>query len=77
MAQIVLNIPDAILPRVVNALTFDYQPILEDGTPNPQTRNQYAKQVIINFIKNRIRQLEQNATIRNLSDSINNDITIT
>lgn len=77
MALISLNIPDAILPRVVNALTFDYQPFLDNGSPNPLTKNQYAKQQIIKFIKNRIRQAEQQATISNLTNSIESDISIT
>lgn len=77
MADITITIPNAVLSRVINALTFDYQPTLDNGTPNPTTRNQHAKQQIIKFIKNRVRTFEQETAIRNLTASVENDITIT
>lgn len=46
MAQIVINVNDAIIGDVRKALAAHaggYSPTLEDGTPNPQTRAEFAR----------------------------------
>jgi hypothetical protein len=65
MATITITIPDAIASRVINdfAQRFNYSPILEDGSPNPETKNQFAKRKLIEYIKQSCREAEiQNAT---------------
>jgi hypothetical protein len=74
---ITLNIPDAIAPEVRDALTTDYIAVNEDGTPNPISRQQHAKNQIIQFIKSRIRILRQEKSRGALQQSLDNDITIT
>lgn len=60
MATIVINIPDAVAPRVVDAFAkrFDYQETLPDGSPNPETKAQFAKRQVVRFVKNVVRQAE-------------------
>lgn len=65
MAQITINIPDSILTRVLNgfAKRYNYAPILEDGSPNPETKAQFARRKVIEFIKTAVREAEiQDAT---------------
>lgn len=56
MAQVILTYPDAVAQRVVDALCgrFGYQATLQNGLPNPQTRAQFAKLQIANFIKDTV-----------------------
>ncbi len=61
MAQIIINIPNAVVNRVVNGLCgqFGYNEYLEDGvTPNPETPAQFAKQVVVQFVKNGVKAWE-------------------
>lgn len=57
MATIQITIPDAQLTRVVNAFTdsFFYAPTILDGQgvaiPNPETRNQFAKRMVAQWVK--------------------------
>lgn len=65
MAQITITIPDAIAVRVLNgfAKRFNYSPILENGSPNPETKAQFAKRKLIELIKQAVREAEiQDAT---------------
>lgn len=56
MAQITINIPDAQVSRVVNALCafggYTTQ-VEQDGVlvPNPQTKPQFARAMITEFVK--------------------------
>jgi hypothetical protein len=54
MAQITINIPDAAMPRVIDAWGAGYSSTLPDGSPNPQTKAQYARAKIISALKNRV-----------------------
>lgn len=61
MAQITINIPDAVAPRVINAFAkqYLYSPTLPDGvTPNPETKQEFAKRQVKEFIKRTVRQAE-------------------
>jgi hypothetical protein len=53
MAQVIVDVPDAVLPRVLDAFaaTFGYQATLPSGAPNPQTRAQFAKQRLAAYVK--------------------------
>jgi hypothetical protein len=62
MAQIQITIPDAVLPRVVDAFaaTYGYQPTI-DGAPNPETKAAFAKRQVIAFIKRTVADREAGA----------------
>jgi len=65
MAQITINIPDAIATRVINgfAKRYNHSSTLENGDPNPETKAQFAKRKLIEFIKQAVRDAEiQDAT---------------
>ena len=53
MAVIQVNIPDAVLPRVLDAIAarYGYSATLFDGSPNPETKAQFARRQIILWIK--------------------------
>lgn len=53
MAQITITVPDAALPRVLAAFAtaYGYQATLPDGTANPQTQAQFAKQKLADHVK--------------------------
>lgn len=62
MATIQITIPDAQLTRVVNSFTdsFGYAPMILDNSvppiaiPNPETRNQFAKRMVAEWVKQRV-----------------------
>lgn len=62
MATISITIADAQLTRVVNSFTdsFGYAPMVPDGLtppgsmPNPETRNQFAKRMVAQWVKQRV-----------------------
>jgi len=60
MAQITITIPDAIAPRVLNgfAKRYNYPITLEDGSPNPETKAQFAKRKVVEYIKHAVREAE-------------------
>jgi hypothetical protein len=65
MTTITITIPAAITDRVINgfAKRYNYPPTLEDGTANPETKAQFAKRKVIEFIKQAVREAEiQDAT---------------
>lgn len=52
MAQIAITIPDAQVARVQDAFAgaYGYSATLPDGSPNPQTRAQFAKAKVIEYV---------------------------
>jgi hypothetical protein len=54
MATISLQIPDAVLPRVIDALCADG----EWTSASPLTRAQFARQQIITYVRSVVRQHE-------------------
>jgi len=86
MAIISITIPDTVATRVVNALcsTYGYQAIITnpDGTTNtnPITQGQFAKQQVIQFIKNTVSTSESNLAASKASQaaitSVDTDITL-
>ena len=81
MAQITINIPDAIAPRVLNgfATHYGYQPTI-NGEPNPQTKAQFAKAKLIEIIKAAVRATEvqdaSNAAATTAGGSVDSDIVL-
>ena len=62
MAQIILNIPDGVLQRVMDAIAGMYnRPTqVDDGTetgtmiPNPETKAQFSKRILREWLKARV-----------------------
>lgn len=87
MAQLIFNIPDEKLPRVINVLAdrFKYQTQIEGIDPdtgqvtlmpNPQTKAQFVKNEISKLIKNLVVDWEvelAKQTARNTAETL--DIT--
>ena len=80
MAQITITIPDAIASRVMNgfAKRYHYSATLEDGSPNPETKAQFAKRRVIEFIKQAVREAEvedaRNDAATTAGSSVDTDI---
>ena len=64
MAQIIFNIPDTELNRVVDCITgqYNYQPVI-NGQPNPETKGVFTKRMIKHFIINTVRAYETNKIV--------------
>lgn len=83
MAQIILNIPDAVLPRVVDAVASNngYPSFVNDAQgkliPNPQTKGQFTKQHIVNYLKQQVTQHESVTAVTGVENSVKTDISIT
>lgn len=58
--KIIIDVPDAQAQRVLNGFCADrgYQPTLPDDTPNPETKAQFVKRLLIQYIKNSVRMNE-------------------
>lgn len=70
------NIPDDQIPLVVDALCFlrGYSDTLPDGSNNPITKNQFAKDCIVQFIQESVRkyktQLYTNDMLTNVESAV-------
>jgi hypothetical protein len=61
-ALLSLNVPDAATAtRIVTALCAvnGYQTVLPDGSPNPQTQTQFAKQQVVNYLRQTVISYER------------------
>lgn len=60
MATISFTIPDAVMPRVIDALcgAYGYRDLLPGGVPNPLSRPQYAREQVRLFIQAAVRAWE-------------------
>lgn len=67
MATISINIPDTQMPRVLDAFTatFGYSPTLADGTANPETRGQFTRRIIVDWVKSNVVAYEANRDAEN------------
>lgn len=61
MATLSITIPNEIAVRVNDAIAgmYGYQDTI-DGEPNPQTKAQFSKQQVINFLKETVKAYEAN-----------------
>ncbi len=71
MAQIILNIPDQHVGRVVAAVSdhFGYEAEI-DGQPNPETAAQYSRRKIALWLKFLVLQHEKEAARQAAGDSV-------
>lgn len=82
MAQIVINIPDPVAPRVLLGFSsrYGYQATLDNGSPNPETRAQFAKRKLMELIKQAVREAEmetaRNVAATTAAASVDNDIVL-
>lgn len=78
MAQITINIPDAVLPRVINAFAamYGYQATI-NGQPNPVTKPQFAKQKVIEYVRRVVADTEGGAAQVAAQAQANIDIALT
>lgn len=80
MANITLTIPDDKIQRIITAFTkeFGYQDNItnEDGTtsPNPETKAQFTKRMVIEYIKQTTRNYEANIAAGAARVSTNADV---
>lgn len=74
MAVISINIPDNQLSRVIDGICLGqgYQATI-NGSPNPETKGQFAKRMLIEKMKQMVMQGEYRAVI----DSIKTGVTPT
>jgi len=83
MTTITINIPDNLTQRVINgfAKRYNYSATLESGEPNPETKAQFAKRKVVEFIKQAIREAEiqeaTNAAATQAGASADSEIIIT
>jgi hypothetical protein len=60
MAELRITIPDEWAPRVMEAIAalHGYTETLGDGTPNPETKAQFAKRIVGRWLKAQTLQFE-------------------
>lgn len=75
MAQIIINIPDAVAVRVTNGIcgAFNYTQAIE-GVQNPPTKAQFAKAQVIDFIKTTVKNYEANQAMETARSTVTADI---
>lgn len=78
MAQIIINIPNDKLSRVIDALCslHGYRATLLDGTANPETKQQFAKRKIIEKIKDDVRSIELSSSYATSQQTINDSVNL-
>jgi hypothetical protein len=71
-----LNVDETQKDRVINALVnnYQYQDTI-DGKPNTETKPQFAKRMLIEFLKNHTRDYE--TKVEQAKISVKNDLNIT
>lgn len=55
MATLTLTLSDAAMAELRDAFGENYRATLPNGSPNPQTKAQYSRQQLIDWIKTYIR----------------------
>lgn len=83
MASITLTIPNAVTQRVLDGFCKNqgYAATLENGTPNPETQQQFMKRKIVEYVKTAVKASEletaRNAAATTANDSVDKDIVLT
>lgn len=75
MADITITIPNAQLTRIVDGIcnAYNYAQAIE-GVQNPPTKNQFAKTMIIDFVKQTVRNQEGNIAAQTARTTVDTDI---
>jgi hypothetical protein len=82
MAQLIINIPDAQLPRTLNGLGefFGYTANIQqsDGTtiPNPESRTNFIRRMLTIYIKEAVLRGEAGLAYKTAQSSTPPDITV-
>lgn len=84
MAQFTFSIPDNQVNRIIDSLAVltSWTPTIPDPNnpsqeiPNPISKNQNAKNTIMNFMKDSVREVELGTAKRNLEDTFQ-DVNVT
>lgn len=81
MAEITFTIPNAVLNRVVNnaSITWGYQETIrsdEGSIPNPQTKAQFVKAHMINYLMSAVKQAEADTAAATARATTESEITI-
>jgi len=78
VASIAINIPDGKLQRVIDgiAVARNYRATMSDGTPNPETKAQFARRMVAEQIKDWVAQAEGAAADIAARQAIVNDANI-
>lgn len=59
MATISITVPDAILTRVVNGVAGQHNyPATVGGSPNPETRTQFARRMLARWVRETVKAYE-------------------
>ncbi len=80
MAQIIIDIPDALVTRALNGLAahYGYRAELDDGTTNPQTRAQYVREKLRKELRTRVLEAEKQVAADIARQTVTEiDITVT
>jgi hypothetical protein len=83
MAEIKYTIPNNKIAKVVDAFAeeFEYQVTLTDGSNNPETKAQFTKRMILNYIMSVVKKRAEieaiNAARLKSNTDIEKDIVIT
>ena len=72
---ITFTIPDLSKDRIINGIcsAFNYTQAIE-GVENPPTKAQFAKSVIIEFIKKTVKNAEINTQTKTTENTVNSEI---
>lgn len=80
MANITLTIPDGVLTRVIDgfARANNYRSTVFDENhveiPNPETKAQYCKRMLIAYIKASVLRAERDAAVDAVSATVSSDV---
>jgi hypothetical protein len=76
MPTITLTLSDAAATELVDALCAQglYSPVLGDGSPNPETRAQFARRMILVGLKRIVREYRR-SVLAGTADPTDPDIT--
>lgn len=87
MATLAFEIPDAIAQRVIDGVAGqnEYRDTVEDSKgkviPNPESKNQFVKRMIREYIKGNVKAWETSQAIatarQGTSDRVDSEVTIT
>lgn len=77
MAKLEINIPNAKIPLLKEALGYQDTIINEEGeeVANPQSEKDYAEEILIGFLKSKVANYEKRQAIANTSYTDTSDFT--